>query len=58
METGRIAWEFPWQPFLAELIGTAALLVCGALARRIEVAKLYHFESDRRRLFHGMAASN
>jgi hypothetical protein len=58
METDPNGWHFPWQLFLSELIGTAALLFCGALARRIEVAKLYHFESDRRRLFHRMADSN
>jgi hypothetical protein len=34
-----------------------AVLVFSSLARRIEVAKLYHFESDRRRLFHRMAGS-
>jgi hypothetical protein len=34
-----------------------AILVCSSIARRIEVAKLYHFESDRRRLFHRMAGS-
>jgi hypothetical protein len=32
-----------------------AIAACGRLARRIEVAKLYHFEVDRRRLFHRMA---
>jgi hypothetical protein len=32
-----------------------AIVVCNSLARRIEVAKLYHFEHDRRRLFHRMA---
>jgi hypothetical protein len=31
----------------------AAVLVCGSISRRIEVAKLYH----RRRLFHRMAGS-
>jgi len=35
----------------------AAILVFGFLAKRIEVAKLYHFESDRRRLFHRMAGA-
>ena len=34
-----------------------AILVCSSFAKRIEVAKLYHFESDRRRLFHRMAGS-
>ncbi len=36
----------------------AAIAVCSSLARRIEVAKLYHFESDRRRLFLRMANSS
>jgi hypothetical protein len=36
----------------------AAIVVCSSLARRIEVAKLYHFESDRRRIFHRMAGSH
>jgi hypothetical protein len=34
-----------------------AIAVCGSFAKRIEVAKLYHFEADRRRLFHRMAGS-
>jgi aquaporin Z len=52
-------WEGWWIYWVGPLIGTlAAIAVCGSLARRIEVAKLYHFESDRRRLFHRMAASN
>jgi aquaporin Z len=52
-------WEGWWIYWVGPLIGTlAAILVCSSLARRIEVAKLYHFDSDRRRLFHRMAASN
>jgi aquaporin Z len=52
-------WEGWWIYWVGPLIGTlAAILVCSSLAKRIEVAKLYHFESDRRRLFHRMAASN
>ena len=40
------------------MLGTmVAIIVCSSFARRIEVAKLYHFESDRRRLFHRMAGS-
>jgi aquaporin Z len=51
-------WEGWWIYWVGPLIGMlAAILVCSRLARRIEVAKLYHFESDRRRLFHKMAAS-
>jgi aquaporin Z len=52
-------WEGWWIYWVGPLIGTlAAILVCSSLAKRIEVAKLYHFESDRRRLFHRMAASD
>ena len=51
-------WEGWWIYWVGPIIGTlAAILVCSSLARRIEVAKLYHFESDRRRLFHRMAGS-
>jgi len=32
-----------------------AILACSFLAKRIEVAKLYHFDSDRDRLFRRMA---
>ena len=42
-------WWIYWAgPLIGVLIGIAAF---SFLARRIEVAKLYHFESDRRRLF-------
>lgn len=48
-------WWIYWAgPMLGMLI---AILVCSSIARRIEVAKLYHFESDRRRLFRRMAGS-
>jgi aquaporin Z len=51
-------WQGWWIYWVGPIIGTiAAILVCSSLARRIEVAKLYHFESDRRRLFHRMAGS-
>jgi aquaporin Z len=47
------AWDGWWIYWVGPLIGTlAAILACSFLAKRIEVAKLYHFESDRRRLFH------
>jgi aquaporin Z len=49
-------WDGWWIYWLGPMIGAlAAILVCSSLARRIEVAKLYHFESDRRRLFYRMA---
>jgi aquaporin Z len=49
-------WDGWWIYWVGPLAGTlAAIVVCSALARRIEVAKLYHFESDRRRIFHQMA---
>jgi aquaporin Z len=38
-------WWIYWAGPLLGLLG--AILVCNALAGRIEVAKLYHFESDR-----------
>jgi aquaporin Z len=51
-------WEGWWVYWVGPLTGTlVAVVVCGSLARRIEVAKLYHFESDRRRIFHRMAGS-
>ena len=52
-------WDGWWIYWVGPLTGTvAAILVCSALARRIEVAKLYHFESDRRRILHRMAGSH
>ena len=52
-------WEGWWIYWAGPLTGTlVAVLVFSSLARRIEVAKLYHFESDRRRLFHRMAGSH
>jgi aquaporin Z len=51
-------WQGWWIYWVGPLIGTlVAILLCSSLARRIEVAKLYHFESDRRRIFHRMAGS-
>jgi aquaporin Z len=47
------AWDGWWIYWVGPVIGAlAAILACSFLAKRIEVAKLYHFESDRRRLFH------
>ena len=51
-------WNGWWIYWVGPMIGmAAAILACSSIARRIEVAKLYHFESDRRRLFHRMAGS-
>src|SRR5688572_6380190 len=53
-------WDGWWIYWLGPLIGAVtAIVVCGRLVRRVEVAKLYYFEyePDRRRLFHRMAAS-
>jgi len=52
-------WDGWWIYWLGPFLGMlAAIVVCSFLAKRIEVAKLYHFESDRRRLFHRMAGSS
>ncbi len=46
-------WWIYWiGPLMGVLVGIAAF---SFLARRIEVAKVYHFESDRRRLFRAEA---
>jgi aquaporin Z len=51
-------WDEWWIYWVGPLAGMwLAVVVCSSLARRIEVAKLYHFESDRRRLFHRMAGT-
>ena len=45
-------WGGWWIYWAGPIAGSvAACLVCSALARRITVAKLYHFDSDRDRLF-------
>jgi len=47
------AWQGWWIYWAGPLIGMfLGILACGFLAKRIEVAKLYHFESDNRRIFH------
>jgi aquaporin Z len=49
-------WDGWWIYWVGPMLGMlAAIVVCSRLASRIEVAKLYHFESDRRRLFRRMA---
>ena len=45
-------WDGWWIYWAGPLIGSlAACLVCSALAKRITVAKLYHFDVDHDRLF-------
>ncbi len=45
-------WQGWWIYWIGPLLGTLlALAACSFLARRIEVAKLYHFDSDRDWLF-------
>ena len=52
-------WQGWWIYWVGPLIGTfLAILACSFLARRIEVAKLYHFESDRRRMFRAAMISD
>jgi aquaporin Z len=48
-------WVYWVGPIIATL---AAILVCGSFTKRIEVAKLHHFEGDRRRFFHRMAGAS
>ena len=49
-------WDGWWIYWVGPMIGMlAAIVLFASFAKRIEVAKLYHFESDRRRLFHRMA---
>jgi aquaporin Z len=48
-------WWIYWIGPLAAMI--LAVLACSFLAKRIEVAKLYHFDSDRDRLFRRMATA-
>ena len=49
-------WQGWWIYWIGPLLGVLlAVLACSFLAKRIEVAKLYHFDSDRDRLFRRMA---
>jgi aquaporin Z len=51
-------WTGHWIYWVGPIAGMlAAVLACSFLAKRIEVAKLYHFDSDRDRLFRRMAQS-
>ena len=44
-------WEGWWVYWVGPLLGTlGAILVCNSLARRIEVAKLYYFETEHQGL--------
>ncbi|MFO1429943.1 MAG: aquaporin [Candidatus Competibacteraceae bacterium] len=50
-------WEGGWIYWVGPVIGSvAACLVCSFLAKRITVAKLYYFDSDRDGLFRRMSA--
>jgi aquaporin Z len=49
-------WQGWWIYWVGPIVGMLlAVLACSFLAKRIEVAKLYYFESDRDRLFRRMA---
>ena len=48
-------WQGWWIYWAGPAAGMLlAILACSFLAKRIEVAKLYHFDSDRDRLFRRM----
>ena len=52
-------WEGWWIYWLGPLIGAVlASLACSFLAKRITVAKLYHFDRDRDGLFRRMGSSS
>jgi hypothetical protein len=47
-----------WIYWVAPVLGTvAAIFACSFLASRIEVAKVYHFDSDRSGVFRVMSRS-
>jgi aquaporin Z len=51
------AWQGWWIYWVGPIVGMlVAMLACSFLAKRIEVAKLYYFDSDRDRLFRRLAA--
>ena len=53
---GSGQWQGWWICRVGPLIGSiAGCLVCSFLAKRITVAKLYHLDSDRDRLFRRMS---
>ena len=50
-------WDAWWIYWAGPIAGTLmAMIAMSWLVKRIEVAKLYHFESDRDRIFRRMAA--
>jgi len=50
-------WQGWWIYWAGPIAGMLlAVLACSFLAKRIQVAKLYHFDSDRDRLFRRMAS--
>ena len=49
-------WQGWWIYWVGPMLGTVAgIVACSFFAARIEVAKLYHFESDRGGVFRRMA---
>jgi len=49
-------WQDWWMYWIGPMAGMLlAVLACSFLAKRIEVAKIYHFDSDHDRLFRRMA---
>jgi aquaporin Z len=49
-------WQGWWIYWIGPMVGMLlAVLACSFLAKRVEVAKLYYFDSDRDRLFRRMA---
>ena len=49
-------WQGWWIYWVGPLLGTCVgILVCSFLATRIEVAKLYHFDTDRGGVFRAMS---
>ncbi len=49
-------WQGWWIYWVGPLFGTlVAVVVFSFLAKRITVAKLYYFDSDRHRMFHKAA---
>lgn len=46
-------WQGWWVYWVGPLVGTlVAVVACSFLAKRISVAKIYHFDSDPHRVFH------